>query len=199
MPTEEDPLMTELVPAARTSPGELARLDGAIHDLTRTVSLDDLRASGRRSFRVVSRQALMHEVLSVVEVFLEHRIRQFEQELGSVVEEREQTAHEEGRLRVLESLVDLADLADAVIAKLAEGDGAAAGKALDRRIDSIFRTHGFERIPTVGHGFDPEVHEIVSEEDDPSQAPEHVIREIGRGYRRDGYVLRIARVVINGG
>jgi len=191
--------MTDLVPAARTSPGELARLDGAIHDLTRTVSLDDLRASGRRAFRVVNRGALVREVLTVVELFLEQRIRQFEQELGAVVAEREETAHEEGRLRVLESLVDLADLADAVVAKLAEGDGAAAGKALDRRIDAIFRTHGFERIPTVGHRFDPEIHEIVSEDDDASQPPEHVTREIGRGYHRDGYVLRIARVVINGG
>ena len=57
--------MTDLVPVARTSPDEIARLDGVLHDLTRTVSLDDLRASGRRTFRVVNRQSLVREVLSV--------------------------------------------------------------------------------------------------------------------------------------
>jgi hypothetical protein len=188
--------MDELVPVAPTT-AEVVRLDEAIHGLERTVSLDHLRASGRTAFRLVSRRALMREVLSVVEVFVETRLRAAESKIGEAMREREMGAREEGKLRVLASLVDLADMADALIQKLEGGSEAVAAKALDRRIDAVFRTHGFERILAVGETFDATFHEVVTEESDPAAGPDVVLREVGRGYRREAYVLRPARVVVN--
>ena len=185
--------MSDLVPSAN----ELARLDAAMHALERTVSLEDLARSGRQRFRVVNRGALLREVLSVVEVFLEVRTRRLEAEVSGLLVRRESEAREEGRRRVLDSLIDLADLSDGLARALEGTDEAAAGKALDRRIDAIFRTHGFERIPTVGRPFDSTLHEAIDEDRDPGAAEGVVLREVSRGYRADGFVLRIARVVVN--
>ena len=185
--------MSDLVPSAN----EMARLDAAMHALERTVSLEDLARSGRQRFRVVNRGALLREVLSVVEVFLEVRTRRLEAEVSGLLVRRESEAREEGRRRVLDSLIDLADLSDGLARALEGTDEAAAGKALDRRIDAIFRTHGFERIPTVGRPFDGTLHEAIDEDRDPDAAEGAVLREVSRGYRADWFVLRVARVVVN--
>jgi hypothetical protein len=176
---------------------ELARLDAHIDDLTRIVTLDALRRSGRTAFRVVSRGGLIREVLQLVQTFVLDRASELETRFGGIVAEREREAREEGRFRVLESIVDLAELAGSIAALLADGPHAAAGKTLDRRLDRLFRTHGFSRIETDGVPFDSRWHEIVAEEWDDRYPEGHVIREISRGYRNDEFVLRVARVVIN--
>jgi molecular chaperone GrpE len=191
--------VSDRLPAPIPSPDELVRLDAAIHDLERTVSLEELARGGRRRFRVVSRRALLRELLTVVETFLDARRRQLEAELAEVVERRETEAHEDGSRRVLASLADLADLVDGLVRTLAGTGGETAGRALDRRIDALFRTHGYERIPTVGRPFDSAIHEAVDEDRDPDVAEGVVLREVSRGYRSDGFVLRVARVVVNTG
>ena len=61
------------------------------------------------------------------------------------------------------------------------------------------KTHGFMRIATTGKPFDGDVHELVEEEPSEALAAGVVVREIGRGYQRDGFLLRAARVSVSTG
>lgn len=58
--------------------------------------------------------------------------------------------------------------------------------------------NGIESVPTVGHTFDPAVHEALSQVDSPDHAPGTVTFEFERGYRQGDRLLRPARVVIAG-
>jgi len=58
--------------------------------------------------------------------------------------------------------------------------------------------HGIEAVPTVGHPFDPAMHEALSQVDSPDHAPGTVTFEFERGYRQGDRLLRPARVVIAG-
>jgi len=104
-------------------------------------------------------------------------------------------AEEAGKLAVLKQLAELGDLVDSLHARL-DGQDATGAKALDRRLDRILGAHGFERTPTVGSSFDPRWHEIAGVEVDHDEPAGAVVREVGRGYRRDGFALCPARVVV---
>jgi len=58
--------------------------------------------------------------------------------------------------------------------------------------------HGIEAVPTVGHPFDPAMHEALSQVDSPDHSPGTVTFEFERGYRQGDRLLRPARVVIAG-
>jgi len=184
-------------PADLIRPNDVAEIDDVIFGLERTVTLEDLARHGKSEFRVVSRKALVLEMLGSVESFISARATQLEDHLASILERRERESRDEERHRVLDSVVDLADLVDTLVHQLEGGAHAAAGKALDRRLDRLLRTHGFERVETTGKPFDSRWHEIVDEACDPAVDEGTVLREIGRGYRSDDFVLRVARVVIN--
>ena len=175
---------------------DVAALDAAIEKSVAIVRIDDLKAGGHTHIRVFSRKQLLGELLQVVEAFGIDRIRQAEVELGGIVDRREAEAKEEGRMRILASLAELADLVDSMLERFSDGDAATAAKAMDKRIDRIFKTHGFERTPTVGTEFDPTFHEIVDEVVDASTSPGTITKEVTRGYRKDDFALRIARVVV---
>jgi molecular chaperone GrpE len=55
---------------------------------------------------------------------------------------------------------------------------------------------GIRRIEALGHRFDPNVHEAVMHEDDPSHPPGTVIRVLEDGYTIHDRLLRPARVVV---
>ena len=148
------------------------------------------------SRRGSTRPALLKELLTIVDVFVEERIRQAERDLGNLLERREKEAQEEGRHRVLSSLAELADLVDGLRSHMTSAAGALAGKALDKRMDRIFKSYGFTRIATVGRPFDSRVHEAVEEREEEGVPHDTIVEEISRGYERDGFVLRVARVVV---
>jgi molecular chaperone GrpE len=175
------------------------QLEGLIQRHTRTISLDALTKSGRTEFRVVRKKDLLKELFDVVDVFLENQVKRAEREMSERFAQRESDAREDGKMRVLSSLADLGDLVDNMIATLAGSDSSAAGKALDKRLDRIFKNYEFERIPTVGHAFDPEFHEAIDEESSETHAAGVILRELGRGYRRGAFVLRVARVCVSTG
>jgi molecular chaperone GrpE len=58
--------------------------------------------------------------------------------------------------------------------------------------------HGIEIVPTVGHTFDPAMHEALQQVDSPDHPPGTVIMEYEKGYRQGDRLLRPARVVIAG-
>ncbi len=58
--------------------------------------------------------------------------------------------------------------------------------------------HGIEAVPSVGHPFDPAMHEALQQVDSPDHPPGTVTFEYERGYRQGDRLLRPARVVIAG-
>lgn len=181
------------IPAVQ--PGEVARLDGILAGAGRRVTGRELAQRGGH-YRLVDRKALVGELLELVDAFVVERIRQAERELGKVLVDRENEARSDGQHRVLVSLAELADLVDSVVTRVTDAEGAVAMKALDKRIDRIFKSYGFDRIRTVGTVFDSRVHEAVDEAADPDVETGVVVEEVSRGYARDNYVVRVARVIV---
>jgi len=59
------------------------------------------------------------------------------------------------------------------------------------------KEEGLERIPVLGLAFDPEVSESVATQPVPEQEHDHVVvKELMRGYRVNGRIVRPSRVVI---
>lgn len=182
----------------RTTPSQLVRLDDALDRSAQFVSLEELAASGVKTFRVFQRRDLLANVLHVVEAFVEERIRQAQDELAGIVERRERDARDEGTYRVLSALAELGDLVDALLTSIHEPNSKVAAKAVDQRIAGVFRTHGVQRIHTIGHMFDSNLHEVVDEI--ASDKPEGtILTEVARGYVRGAFVLRVARVHVSSG
>jgi molecular chaperone GrpE len=55
---------------------------------------------------------------------------------------------------------------------------------------------GVRRIEALGQRFDPSLHEVMMDVDDPSQPPDTVIRVVEDGYTIHDRLLRPARVVV---
>lgn len=101
----------------------------------------------------------------------------------------------------------LAELGDAVLSleqatQMVDQDPEAVrqGVALVARgIQTVFDRHGLERIPTVGHAFDPTLHEAVLVEQAPREmAKGTIVREISPGFRSAQRVVRPAKVSVCG-
>ena len=185
----------EDLPTQRTTADEVHHLGQLLtHCGKRMTGQELLRRGGR--YRLVDRTLLMKEMLRLVEVFVDDRVRQAETQIASLVERREDEAREEGRMRVLVSLADLGDLVDSIVQSLASESDSAATKALDKRLDRIFRSYGFERTPTVGMPFNPVFHEAIDEQSSEDADSGIVLEELGRGYHQEDFVLRVARVIV---
>jgi molecular chaperone GrpE len=63
---------------------------------------------------------------------------------------------------------------------------------------AALQRNGIEPVPTVGHPFDPSMHDALQQLDSPDYPPGVVIREFERGYRRGNRLLRPARVIVAG-
>lgn len=183
------------IPAQRTTPEEVLDLEAVLSECGHPMTGEDLVRRGGR-YRLVDRTRLMKEVLRLVEVFVDDRVRQAESQLRGLLDKREEEAREEGRMRVLVSLVELADLVDSIVGSIDGGSGASAAKALDKRLDRVFRSYGFDRVSTVGQEFDPAIHEALEERADAEVPSSVIVEELSRGYRRGSYVLRVARVIV---
>lgn len=60
------------------------------------------------------------------------------------------------------------------------------------------KRHGIEPVDSVGHAFDPAVHDALQQIDSPDHAPGTVIREFEKGYKMKERLLRPARVIVAG-
>jgi molecular chaperone GrpE len=63
-----------------------------------------------------------------------------------------------------------------------------------KQIDKVLAELGVEKVPAVGHAFDPHKHEAVREVD--GEVPGQVVEELQTGYQLNGKVIRPAQVVI---
>ena len=99
---------------------------------------------------------------------------------------------------ITRDMISVLDSFDLCIASLNENDqGVAKGVYMIRtQMEDVLKKKGMERIiVSVGHPFDPALHEAISavESDKP---PGTVIEEIEKGYTWNGKLIRPARVVV---
>ena len=67
---------------------------------------------------------------------------------------------------------------------------------INRQLGVVVEGLGVEVIPTVGHLFDPHVHEAVSTEERADVDPDTIVQEMQRGYRLGDKLLRPAMVKV---
>ncbi len=112
--------------------------------------------------------------------------------------EREaEAARREGRDAVLVELLDVIDNFDRAIRDGREGDGAVEGlELLRKQLSNLLGREGVERVDPEGERFDPTLHEAVLREETDEAEEGTVLQVLQPGYRREGAVLRPARVKV---
>jgi molecular chaperone GrpE len=67
---------------------------------------------------------------------------------------------------------------------------------ISKQLNGVLESLGIEPVPTVGHRFDPHVHEAIATEQTDEFEPDTVMQEIVRGYRLGEKLLRPAMVKV---
>jgi molecular chaperone GrpE len=67
---------------------------------------------------------------------------------------------------------------------------------ISKQLNVVLENLGIEQVPTVGHPFDPHVHEAIATEQTNEFEPDTVMQEIVRGYRLGEKLLRPAMVKV---
>jgi molecular chaperone GrpE len=70
-------------------------------------------------------------------------------------------------------------------------------KATLRVLLQTLERFGVQRIEAIGQRFDPNLHEVIMEVEDPSQPPNTITRVVEHGYTIHGRLLRPARVIVS--
>ncbi len=67
-----------------------------------------------------------------------------------------------------------------------------------KQLDTVFRQHGIEKMETTGLVFDPNLHKVIQEIDNPELEPGTIVQELQSGYTiGKDRVLREAMVVVS--
>ncbi len=117
---------------------------------------------------------------------------------------KKRVAREEDRIRataaqnILRDLLPVLDNLERALDHAQDGsEGFAQGvQMVYKQMGDVLRKHGLEPIPTVGHPFDPNVHEALMCVESEEHPPEHVAQEFQKGYKLGSYILRPAKVVV---
>ena len=118
---------------------------------------------------------------------------------------RKRIARDDARLRktaaerVVRDLLPVLDNLDRALEHAEDDSGGLAqgvGMVRNQFFDVLVR-HGLDVIPSVGHDFDPHIHEAVTCAPSADAPPNHVVQEFQKGYRLGGYVLRPAKVMVS--
>ena len=119
----------------------------------------------------------------------------FENYRRRVERERAGAAEQEKR-KLLLALLELADDFERALVHVNDSpESVAEGLyALQRRLHQVLEAQGVKSYESVGHSFDPAVHEALGTVHSDRQAPGTVLDELSRGYRWRDEVLRPARV-----
>ncbi|CAO0823689.1 Protein GrpE [Desulfarculales bacterium] len=74
----------------------------------------------------------------------------------------------------------------------------AAGVSLiSQELIKVLERHGLERIEALGQAFNPEFHEAMMQQEDPSHDENTVLMEMQKGYVFQGSLLRPSMVVVS--
>jgi molecular chaperone GrpE len=67
---------------------------------------------------------------------------------------------------------------------------------VQRQFGESLGREGIQRVPTVGHAFDPSVHEAIQQVETSDHAPGTVLAEVQPGYTQGERLVRAAMVVV---
>lgn len=103
----------------------------------------------------------------------------------------------EDLLRALLPIFDNLDRAIQSAQRSTDIKAMADGLAMVQRqfIDALGR-EGIARVPTVGHAFDPGIHEAIQQVETNEKAPGTILAEVQPGYTQGERLLRAAMVVV---
>jgi molecular chaperone GrpE len=119
----------------------------------------------------------------------------FENYRRRVERERAGAAEQEKR-KLLLVLLELADDFERALAHVKDSPKTVAEglHALQRRLLQVLEAEGVRSFESIGHSFDPAVHEALGTVRSDRQEPGTVLDELSRGYHWRDEVLRPARV-----
>jgi molecular chaperone GrpE len=101
-------------------------------------------------------------------------------------------------LIIVDNLQRTIDAADGQAPSAAENAALLEGvRATLRVFLQTLERFGVRRIDALGKHFDPSLHEVMMDVDDPSQPPGTVIRVVEHGYTINDRLLRPARVIVS--
>ena len=112
------------------------------------------------------------------------------------IESERTSAAQRGKRELIVSLLDLSDSFELALKHLNDTPPAVAEgfKAIYRRLQNLLEREGVAPISSVGHTFDPHLHEAIDSVRTGQFAPGTVVEELQRGYRWGDELLRPARV-----
>jgi molecular chaperone GrpE len=111
--------------------------------------------------------------------------------------DREQTtAARTGKREIVLSLLEILDDFEHALAHLDRSPASVSVglRAIHRRLVALLEVQGVTPFESLGHPFDPALHEAVGSEESEQQEPGTVLDELSTGYRWGGELLRPARV-----
>ena len=107
------------------------------------------------------------------------------------------------RYREIDLLRDLLPVLDTVLRaveaaeKTGDVESLKAGfRMTAQQIEKVLDAHGCKTIDTVGHAFDPAVHDAILQQTLPDAVPGTVVGTASRGYRLHDRVVRPAQVIV---
>jgi len=112
------------------------------------------------------------------------------------IERERADAAEQGKRQLLLSLLELADDFERALVHVNDSpESVVKGlHALQRRLLQMLETQGVTSFDSLGHSFDPAVHEAIGTVHSDQQDAGTVLDELSRGYHWRDEVLRPARV-----
>lgn len=167
-----------------------------------------LAAHGAQLAEARQRADKLETQLAEVRADLAANRRRFQRLLDRNEEQEGRMQRQESELprqitkNVISALLPALDVADAVASQLLTGghldeDERASLAMVAAEWQRAFQSVGIQAFEAVGQGFDPTIHEAISEDSRPGVAPGRVIKQVGRGYLLDGRLLRSAQVVVS--
>ncbi|MCI8309612.1 MAG: nucleotide exchange factor GrpE [Clostridia bacterium] len=69
-------------------------------------------------------------------------------------------------------------------------------KLVVKQFADVLGKFGMTEIETIGHKFDPELHEAVSHIEDPSKSEGEIVQEYRKGYKIGNKVVRHSMVIV---
>ncbi len=102
--------------------------------------------------------------------------------------------------QIIVKIMDVAENLERAIEvgqKITENSELTAGvKMISKQLGEILRQEGLEAIPAEGQQFDPTLHEAVAQTETTEKPDGAIIKELRRGYKLKGKVLRASKVEV---
>ena len=133
----------------------------------------------------------------------EDRVLRAQAELENFRKRSRREYEDAQRYREMDLLRDLLPVLDNVLRaieaaeKTADVESLKAGfRMTAHQLEKLLDAHGCRTIDTLGHTFDPAVHDAILQQAVPDAAPGTIVGVASRGYRLHDRVVRPAQVIV---